>query len=382
METNPFRPDVPSLPENLTDLHEYLRAQAHVIYEQHNKTQAGDSTFPIELASLCGPTQLYNLGSLTRFFHAEFGIIYARYVKFCGNYWTEAAHSIVGHEQNSDEWVVTNVLTRVSSTRIVGQVLCTGESIGNNYGWVQVAGPNVWPVTYSGNVPSRAQWVSFDLTNQVFSLNSNEAAGQFRRTSPFTEVLDGSDSYVPQRWTVPAGAFVFQFEDKLTTEARIAENVNTAIAPYLARITALESDLDELSSYVSPTFGATLATLTSNLTLEILARGSADSNLSSRITTLELAGYVTGSTFSALASDVTNLTNDFNVYVVGNDATIAAHETRLSALESAGVDTALADNTVADNSSFTVLTDTNLQALLQEIDSKLQSLQDQIDALP
>src|SRR3546814_3839407 len=67
IEVNPFRADVPNVD------------QQRILREQHNLAQAGDSTFHWGVLTEVSATPLYNLGSIGRFYHDEFGISIARY---------------------------------------------------------------------------------------------------------------------------------------------------------------------------------------------------------------------------------------------------------------------------------------------------------------
>src|SRR3546814_7546433 len=68
--TTLFRSDVPNVD------------QQRILREQHNLAQAGDSTFHWGVLTEVSATPLYNLGSIGRFYHDEFGISIARYCKF------------------------------------------------------------------------------------------------------------------------------------------------------------------------------------------------------------------------------------------------------------------------------------------------------------
>ena len=70
IEVNPYRTDVPNVD------------QQRIMREQHNLAQAGDSTFHWGVLTEISAEPLYNLGSVGRFYHDEFGISIARYVKF------------------------------------------------------------------------------------------------------------------------------------------------------------------------------------------------------------------------------------------------------------------------------------------------------------
>ena len=131
IEVNPFRADVPNVD------------QQRILREQHNLTQAGDSTFHWGVLTEVYATAVYTLGSLGKFFHDDLGMIHARFVKFSKFVPCAAKGFPVGFDLKSGaKWTVTNQLDRSSIDWIVGVALPYNEMAfaGDCFGWVVVDG--------------------------------------------------------------------------------------------------------------------------------------------------------------------------------------------------------------------------------------------------
>lgn len=131
VEVNPYRADVPNVD------------QQRIMREQHNLVQAGDSTFHWGVLTEISATALYNLGSVGRFYHDEFGIAIARYVKFTKMVETVAKAVPVGLNRKLNQpWVVTNQLELSDASSVMGVACPYNELIysGSWFGWVIVDG--------------------------------------------------------------------------------------------------------------------------------------------------------------------------------------------------------------------------------------------------
>lgn len=131
VEVNPYRADVPNVD------------QQRIMREQHNLAQAGDSTFHWGVLTEISAEPLYNLGSVGRFYHDEFGISIARYVKFTQMVETLAKAIPVGLNRKLNQpWVVTNQLELSDVNSAMG-IACPYNPLvysGSWYGWVIVDG--------------------------------------------------------------------------------------------------------------------------------------------------------------------------------------------------------------------------------------------------
>jgi hypothetical protein len=125
---------------------DYLREQSEHLREQHNKTQAGDSTFPWEELTKIGNVKFYTLGSLGRFYHDDYGIIHARYVQYSKvdsqtAYLNGPAGFLPG--RGKFNWVVTNQLSLSSPELVAGIIASYTIPAEGDYGWLIVDGPNI-----------------------------------------------------------------------------------------------------------------------------------------------------------------------------------------------------------------------------------------------
>lgn len=120
--------------------------QQRIIREQHNKTQAGDTTFDYGLLLKPTPKQLYTLGSMGRFYHPDFGILIARYVQFKDMVTTDYQGCPVGRlKYNSDrvDWVVTNDFDKSGAEHAEGMVFLSELPADGYCGWMVTQGANL-----------------------------------------------------------------------------------------------------------------------------------------------------------------------------------------------------------------------------------------------
>lgn len=163
-ELNPHRPTVPDeIKEVSPILHEYLQDQASTLRTQHNKIQAGDTTFPWEVLIDFSDRQEYTLGSLGKFFHNDYGMILARYVRFAYMNPDIDEGSPIGMDIVTDiPWHVTNVLSRSKEELAIGIGACFERPPSGAYGWIIVSGVNIQSL-YSDavvNNEERVGWVA------------------------------------------------------------------------------------------------------------------------------------------------------------------------------------------------------------------------------
>lgn len=131
IEVNPFRAAVPN-----DDLQRILR-------EQHNFTQAGDSTFHWGVLTEISNEALYTLGSVGRFYHDDLGIIVARYCRFVDFNPTDGRAIPVGLRSSGlRPWTVTNQYNLSAPNQCLGIALPYNDEvhIGEWYGWVITQG--------------------------------------------------------------------------------------------------------------------------------------------------------------------------------------------------------------------------------------------------
>lgn len=143
MERNPYRPH---LADSEEERWRDFALQQRTLRDQHNITQAGDSTYDYGLLLKGYPNEEFTLGSLGRFFHDDFGIILARFVQFKD--WVD--HPIQGqpvgrmkfNNSKGVNWVVTNDFTKSSADLAFGFCFLAQTPADDTYGWAVVSGPN------------------------------------------------------------------------------------------------------------------------------------------------------------------------------------------------------------------------------------------------
>lgn len=142
-EWNPYRPNLQG-----GDVESYLDEQAGILREQHNKLQAGDTTFDVARLIKTSTEKEFTLGSLGRFYSEDYGLILARYVQFTGMVADQLNPAPVGRLANSEsvDWVVTNDFEKSGRELAVGIGFFDGVPASGSYGWVVTHGPNPFPL--------------------------------------------------------------------------------------------------------------------------------------------------------------------------------------------------------------------------------------------
>lgn len=141
VERNPYPA---RLPTDQAEQQETLSEQQRIIREQHNKSQAGDTTFDYGLLLKYETTQQFTLGSLGRFYHPEYGLIMARYVQF-----TQCVDSVVqgqpvGRPKKATtvDWQVTNDYSKSGRDLVMGVTFLASTPEEGSFGWMVVMGAN------------------------------------------------------------------------------------------------------------------------------------------------------------------------------------------------------------------------------------------------
>lgn len=336
-EWNPFRPDVPhDIAGSAPPLYDYLREQAETLREQHNLTQAGDSSFPWEMATREGARSVHTLGSITRFFHETYGLITGRYVKFSDN-WVSSRNPIVGNDKTRGEWVVTNKADKATLFRVVGISGPFKEAIGGAYGWVLTGGRSPLPVTLLSSIkPIANQRFTWDLVSNGFaSIAAGPAVGLVIDPNQVTEIFQLDDSpYSPRRWLLPAGSWLIDVQG--VTNEQIAAVGAAAVGALDARIDEVELLVAAIDAVDTAGLVTSIATANARITAEITARSNADFGLSARIGSIEglnLASYPNAASYLALTARVLALELALPALETSVTTTLTAHVVRLTALE-------------------------------------------------
>lgn len=267
IEWNPFRPDIPSSLANVdSGLYDYLREQAELLREQHNSTQAGDSTFPWQMFATPGDRRVHTLGSVTRFVHETHGLFLARYVQFSTG-WTPRPNPAVGHDKLRGDWVATNQLARTDLFRVIGFAGPFEESLGGKYGWVLTQGRGTFPIQIiSETAPTQFTRLTWSPANAgVGIVGAGPQVGILLGTT-FVEVLqEDLTPYLPPRWLAEAGDWYADVQGTIpefTADAALLE-----LASLRSRVTSLEGG-------VPPDYGAAVASLMASIA-SLTARANA-----------------------------------------------------------------------------------------------------------
>lgn len=121
-----------------------MREQTEQLRQQHEKTQAGDTTMPWEFLTRLSTERLYTLGAQGRFYHDDYGMIVARYVQFSKMIPAEFVNAPAGTLASSDrvDWVVTNDFSRSGPNLVTGIIAAYTLPTEGEYGWVITCGAN------------------------------------------------------------------------------------------------------------------------------------------------------------------------------------------------------------------------------------------------
>lgn len=142
-EFNPYRPTIPNEFMDIGDeFYYFTRENQEIIRQQHNLSQAGDTTFPWQMLTECHTEKFVNLGAIGRFYHEAYGVIRARYVKFDQMNQTLNINAPVGlmNSHPTLDWVVTNRLNYSNPFLVVGVIPAYAMPKDGQYGWAVIEG--------------------------------------------------------------------------------------------------------------------------------------------------------------------------------------------------------------------------------------------------
>jgi hypothetical protein len=296
-ESNPYKPTVPeSLAAIDPELHELSRENQETLREQHNITQAGDTTFPFQLFTLTHSVKLYNLGSISKFYHDEYGLIHARYVQFDLIDPDTNAGCPMGliFKHGTLDWVVTNRLEASHPLLVVGVNAAFTLPKDKDYGWVICDGPNLQQIVNDSAGAELGEGFSWSSNGRVSNVASGLVLG--RRLNKTNErLIDVGQMYI-----------------KL--ESLSAKSVIDELSVFIAGLT---SDIEELKDDVTALKAAsniedtlrsisrTLTALTTRIANEERGRRTADTSINNRISNLDFvtAGQL-GNAVSALQNSL------------------------------------------------------------------------------
>lgn len=300
-EGNPYRP---SIPETLRDIigdsdADFFREQTETLRDQHNKTQAGDTSFPWPILVEVQDRPLYTLGSLGRFWHQDYGVILARYVHFdsmleLANFCVPAGRLRATPAQN---WTLTNDVTRSNPDSVVGMIAAYVRPTNGQYGWVIVSGANLSSIENLGTGTRDGEAFCWATAGAVSPTALGRIVG--RRVG---------DQSAPD---FPPGTFMIDVESwglgQIQSLVETAlESTNEAIILLQGRTLTLEESMAAVQTQVN-TNTAGLDTLTLRVNGEVLARRAGDDSLRSLILG---SGFITNDSLTIAINGVRGEINE------------------------------------------------------------------------
>lgn len=295
-EHNPYRPSIPEtvLDTLGTEGYDYLKENQEITREQHNLTQAGDTTFPYQLMIKPHVTPHYRLGSISRFYHQDHGLIQARYVQFTQMKAVSAPACPVGllKKKGALEWQVTNDIARSDPDLVVGLLAPYTLPAEGEYGWVVTDGPNLQPVQNLADTGKTGEAFSWAETGKLSpTATGRVVARRVAKPKADTGAILSGDLHVSL---------------ESHSKADVAVVVDQQTAPIVADVAKLQDQVDTLNAVANPgsldAIRKSIVGLTSKLNLESAARTGADSALNTRIDELDIVTSV------MLSNAITTLT--------------------------------------------------------------------------
>lgn len=170
-EPNPFSAVLPADVSHDDPIAAHVQEQTQQLREQHNASQAGDSTVGWEFMTKLSKKKLYNLGSQGRFYHDKYGIVFGRYVQFVQmlpGVWITGPVGVL-NDATLGPWVVTNDFSKSAPEAVAGIITSYSSPVDYDYGWLLVSGANIVPLKQSGVfVPGRNHslvWSGFETVS-------------------------------------------------------------------------------------------------------------------------------------------------------------------------------------------------------------------------
>lgn len=337
-EFNPYRPTVPEEYSDISStLYEFQREDTEIKRQQHNLIQAGDTTFPWQMLTQLNTEKFYTLGSLGRFYHPDFGIILARYVRFeLMTIPTSAAP--VGRllQSKAVDWVVTNKYGESHPDLVVGVIASYEPPSNGTFGWVIVNGACLATVTNLSQGHETGEAFSWAETGAVSADATGRVLGRRVGRQNTKSLISGVFCVEVESWSAAALRILFAEDfDQISVElglinTRVTELENTNVA-----VAGIQTSLNALQT---------------RLIREENRRAQADAGIIARI---NAGGGVTGAQLSAA---VTNL---INMIQVGDDnlsVRITAAQARADAAYALAAGIVAPDLTPIYNSLSDILT--------------------------
>jgi hypothetical protein len=331
-ELNPYRPDIPvEIEDQSRVLYYFMREQAETLRKQHNLIQMGDTTYPWDVLTEFDLSPRWTLGAVGRFYHASYGLIQARYVKFdhiTDTIWFGSpAGSLLVAE--SVDWVVTNDFTKSGADLVQGIIGGYRLPLDGEYGWLIINGVNPQELQILDTY-AHGDSIIWSATGVV----STEGAG----TSLGYVWGQPQEKLLPGLMYVNLGGFsVAAIQAALADDFLLVNQQLNSLGDRVDDLEALDSaDIEELQDAV--------AALQGGLLTEERARRAADSTLNARINTILSTDFIRRVEYTNrqnvinlelanLDGRITSLTTTYNAQVLSFNTQISVINGRLYGVE-------------------------------------------------
>lgn len=314
-EHNPYRPRIPEALIDLgDDFYNFYEENQNILRQQHNITQAGDTTFPWQLFAETHSQKQYTLGSIGRFYHEDYGLIHARYVQFDFMVETTWPCAPVGLVKNKSvhEWTVTNRLDLSHADLVVGMTAQLTTPVDGEYGWVTVDGPNLQEIYNDSTTAEIGETLAWSQTGSVSNTAQGRTIGRRINKVGATETR------------LNVAQFYIQLESH--SLAQIRQEVIEATDELADAILQLQQDVEVLKDLTD--LDGTLGILQQKVTLletrlntEVRERKAADTAINNRISNLNFvtAGQL-GAAVTALQNAIAAAQATLNTRINGVEA--------------------------------------------------------------
>jgi len=282
-EANPYRPTTPmEFGDSLASpVDSFIREQTATIREQHNLTQAGDTTFPWQILTQTQAPgkKIYTLGSLGRFYHETLGLILARYVQFKNLSSDMALGSPVGFLKsvNQINWQVTDRIDLSSPDMVLGIIGAYSIPEDESYGWVIVNGATISSVGSTDlTLRAHGEPVSWNATGEVSVNGIGRVVGRIQGAQAAGGLLPGALFVETESWS----------------KAQLAGLFNADFSTIANQIDELQKQIDLIGNPINyqpqiDAINTTLTNLVNRMATEELRRANADRDLNQRINAID-----------------------------------------------------------------------------------------------
>lgn len=318
-EFNPYKPQVPEelLESSGREVYDWQEENQKTLRMQHNLIQAGDTTFPWQMFQTAHTEKIYTLGSMSRFYHEDFGLILARYVRFDKMDKTVNAAAPVGLIANTGklDWVVTNRLEISSPDLVVGINAAFITPDDGQYGWAIVDGVNLQPLTNVSGSHALGETFVWSASGQISNAGSGVTVA--RRLNKSTNIT------------------LLQGQAHIRIESLSKGSIIDALEAFIDDVAQLKLDVESLKDAVDIAdtlqgINASITVLRNRLTSEEVTRRAADTAINNRISNL---AFVTGGQLGTAVSQLQNAITTLQTTLTASIA--AAKGIALEALQKA-----------------------------------------------